>query len=68
MTKLANTSETAIAIVFIVMNLEKWLQKLLFALLWRLWLLTKRLLQALHTLMGRFASTGRIQKFVQIGN
>jgi len=33
MAKLANTSETAIAITFIVMNLEKWLKKLFFALL-----------------------------------
>ena len=33
MAKLANTSESAIAITFIVMNLEKWLQKLFFALL-----------------------------------
>jgi len=32
MAKLANTSETTIAITFIVMNLEKWLQKLFFAL------------------------------------
>ena len=32
MAKLAHTSESAIAITFIVMNLEKWLQKLFFAL------------------------------------
>lgn len=33
MAKLANTSESAIAITFIVMNLEKWLQKLFFGFL-----------------------------------
>ncbi len=60
MTKLADTSETAIAIVFIVMNLEKWLQKLLFTLLWCLRLSTKRLLQTLHALMGRLLLTGRL--------
>lgn len=58
MTKLSETSETAIAIVFIVMNLEKWLQKLLFTLLWRLRLSTKRLLQTLHALMGHLWSAG----------
>lgn len=59
MTKLADTSETAIAIVFIVMNLEKWLQKLIFALLWCLRLSTKRPLQTLHALMGRLLLAGR---------
>jgi len=59
MTKLADTSETAIAIVFIVMNLEKWLQKLLFAFIWRLQLSTKRLLQPLHAFMGRLLLTDR---------
>jgi hypothetical protein len=33
MTKLSRTSETVIAITFIVMNLEKWLQKLFFVLI-----------------------------------
>jgi hypothetical protein len=33
MAKLPETSETVMAITFIVMNLEKWLQKLFFALI-----------------------------------
>lgn len=37
MAKLAQTSETTIAITFIVMNLEKWLQQLLLRLLATLW-------------------------------
>ncbi len=59
MTKLSGTSETAIAIVFIVMNLEKWLQKLLFTLLWCLRLSTKRLLHVLHAFIGHLLLTDR---------
>lgn len=60
MTKLADTSETAIAIVFIVMNLEKWLQKLLFTLLWCLRPLARRFLQALHAFMGHLLLANRL--------
>lgn len=59
MAKLADTSETAIAIIFIVMDLEKWLQKLLFGLLWRFRLSTKLHLQTLHTFMNRYFLTSR---------
>jgi len=48
MAKLANTSETAIAITFIVMNLEKWLQKLFFSLFICLQKVTKQARCALY--------------------
>ena len=54
MTKLSGTSETAIAITFIVMNMEKWLQKLLFALLWRLFQPSRRLVGHFQAHLGRY--------------
>jgi hypothetical protein len=56
MTKLSVTSETAIAITFIVMNMEKWLQKLLFALLWHLFQPSIQLVRHLHVRLGRYVA------------
>lgn len=51
MAKLANTSETVIAITFIVMNLEKWLQKLFFGFFFSCRQLNKSTPKALRVLM-----------------
>jgi len=47
MAKLPETSETVMATIFIVMNLEKWLQKLFFALFLCWWSARKQLLNVL---------------------
>lgn len=44
MTKLPETSETVMATIFIVMNLERWLKKLFFALIFCVWPARNRLL------------------------
>jgi hypothetical protein len=44
MAKLPETSETVMAIIFIVMNLERWLKKLFFALIFCWWSARKQLL------------------------
>jgi transposase, IS5 family len=49
MAKLADTAQTAIAITFLVLNLERWLAQLLSLLFW----LYSLCLQALHPLMER---------------
>jgi transposase, IS5 family len=50
MAKLADTAQTAIAITFLVLNLERWLRQLLSLLFW----LYALGLQALHRLMERY--------------
>jgi len=60
MTKLASTSESAIAITFIVMNLEKWLQKLFFALFFCLRYTPEQARRALY------AFTTRLQRILLI--
>ncbi len=52
MAKLSNTSETVIAITFMVMNLEKWLQQLLFCFIFAVQQCAKANLKALSDFMA----------------
>jgi hypothetical protein len=47
MSKLPETSETTIAMTFIIMNLERWLKKVIFALFFSVWSSQKQLLNVL---------------------
>jgi len=60
MAKLAHSSETVIAIIFIVMNLEKWLGRPFFALLFRCWHSSKTIQNTIYTLLGRLRDVLRL--------
>jgi len=62
MAKLSHTSETVIAITFIVMNLEKWLQKLFFVFLFCWRHVSNQALRLLHTLFVSFNNCLQIDR------